>query len=133
MTALDQPAPRTHRGLSLPKLGVSGWVVAGALIVSASAMAPVVQNSLMTTQGRNIEALEGERKVWRRGTTVAMSRTSKWSPDWFGPLGTARTRMRWIGASSFAARVAGSRAPDWRALGWSRAQALSSRRTRPER
>ena len=29
-------------------------------IVSASAMAPVVQNSLMTTQGRNLEALEGE-------------------------------------------------------------------------
>ena len=59
MTALDRPSPRTHRGLSLPRLGVSGWVVAGALIVSASALAPVVQNSLMTTQGRNIEVLEG--------------------------------------------------------------------------
>ncbi len=63
MTALDHPAPRTHRGLSLPKLGVSGWVIAGALIVSASAMAPVVQNSLMTTQGRNLEALEGQQNA----------------------------------------------------------------------
>ena len=63
MTALDQPAPRTFRGLSLPKLGVSGWVIAGALIVSASAMTPVVQNSLMTTQGRNIEVLEGDQKA----------------------------------------------------------------------
>ena len=60
MTALDHPAPQTHKGLSLPRVGVSGWVIAGALIVSASAMAPVVQNSLLTTQGRNIEVLEAE-------------------------------------------------------------------------
>ena len=65
MTALDQPAPRTHRGLSLPHLGVSGWVIAGALIVSASAMAPVVQNSLLTTQGRDLEVLEGEQTALR--------------------------------------------------------------------
>ncbi len=66
MTALEQHTPQTHRGfLPLPKLGVSGWVVAGALIVSASAMAPVVQNSLMTTQGRNLEVLEGEQTTLR--------------------------------------------------------------------
>lgn len=64
MTAMDRPAPR-FRGLSLPRLGVSGWIVAGALIVSASAMAPVVQNSLMTTQGRNLEALAGEQNALR--------------------------------------------------------------------
>jgi len=62
MTTLDQPAPRT-RSLSLPRLGVSGWVIAGALIVSAGALAPVVQNSLMTTQGRNIEVLQQEQKA----------------------------------------------------------------------
>lgn len=62
MTALDHPAPRT-RGLSLPRLGVSGWVIAGALIVSAGALAPVIQNSLMTTQGRNIEVLQQEQKA----------------------------------------------------------------------
>ena len=65
MTALEHPAPRTHRGLSLPQLGVSGWVVAGALSVSDSALAPVVQNSLMTTQGRDLEALQGEQTTLR--------------------------------------------------------------------
>lgn len=65
MTALEHPGARAHRGLSLPRLGVSGWVVAGALIVSASAMAPVVQNSLMTTQGRDLEVLEGQQNALR--------------------------------------------------------------------
>ncbi len=60
MTAIERPAPRAQRGFALPRPGVSGWVIAGVLIVSVSAMAPIVQNSLMTTQGRNLEALEGE-------------------------------------------------------------------------
>lgn len=62
MTALEQPAPRS-RGLPLPRLGVSGWVIAGAIIVSAGALAPVIQNSIMTTQGRTIEVLQHEQKA----------------------------------------------------------------------
>ncbi|MBH76788.1 MAG: hypothetical protein CL897_00945 [Dehalococcoidia bacterium] len=65
MTALERTAPKTYRGFSLPKIGVSGWVIAGALIVSASAMAPVIQNSLMTTQGRNLQVLEGQHTTLR--------------------------------------------------------------------
>ncbi len=65
MTALEQSAPQAYRESLLPKLRANGWVVAGILIVSASALAPVIQNSLITTQGLQIETLEAQQFALR--------------------------------------------------------------------
>ncbi len=64
MTAIDRPAPQTRPGqLTLPWLGASSWMLAGILIVSASAIAAVFQNSSMTSQGFNLEELRAEEDV----------------------------------------------------------------------
>ena len=66
MTAIDRPAPQASQGrLALPQLSASGWMLAGVLIVAASAMAAVFQNSSMTSQGFNLEELRAEADALR--------------------------------------------------------------------
>ncbi len=66
MTAIDRPAPRTHGGrLSLPRFGLSKWVLTGVLLAFASAMLPVFQNSSVTSRGLDRQSLEAAKDALR--------------------------------------------------------------------
>ena len=66
MTAIGRPVPQTRGSrLPLPHVGANRWVVAGVLLVSASAMLPVFQNSSVTSRGLDLQSLEAEKDALR--------------------------------------------------------------------
>ena len=58
MAAIHHPLGNSRRGLAvpLPFNGVNWWLVAAVLLAAFSAMLPVVQNSLATSRGFDIQA-----------------------------------------------------------------------------
>ena len=66
MTAIARPLLGTGWGhFKFPRASINGWILAGTLIATASALLPVFQSSSVTSLGRDLQVLEAEKSMLR--------------------------------------------------------------------
>jgi hypothetical protein len=62
MAAINHPLPQARRGLPIPMAGarLNWWVFAAFAVFGLGALLPVLQNSLATTRGFDVQRLEAQ-------------------------------------------------------------------------